>query len=426
MTVRGLRHPEISACRRRSMSAGALQEHWRTIAVQAWFTLSAAAFGLDDQHGAGDQPGAMAFTDEPEIRADRALPVVLVFRSTPIAAVAPIMMLIFGRGMSTSMAVVSVVSFFPMLVNMMRGLQICADRNAAELLYVYGAVALAATCGWCGFPMPCRTCSPDCASAGSSAILGRCFRNGSPGSKGLGNLILESGELRETELLWAAVLTSVAVALYRVLVHVGSREAAAALDPGVEAPHAHSLRNRCRAPDRARGRGRGHARTPTAVHATGVDACARPPRPRAQRRPRAGVLLLAGHSDGASFAMKANMHVYPDPGSRQRLAASMMLLLGRGAMRAGGHDRDHAVQQPTGPPPDLRPRPMRWRRRVRRLALFGAGKIAPAAIRYLGLVRSFEAIDIVGKGSERAASLAASIRQAAAVFKCRCSRLGQS
>jgi NitT/TauT family transport system permease protein/putative hydroxymethylpyrimidine transport system permease protein len=33
------------------------------------------------------------------------------------------------------------------------------------------------------------------------------------GSKGLGNLILESGELRETELLWGAVLISVAVAL---------------------------------------------------------------------------------------------------------------------------------------------------------------------------------------------------------------------
>src|SRR4051812_8121276 len=33
------------------------------------------------------------------------------------------------------------------------------------------------------------------------------------GSKGLGNLILEASELRETELLWAAVLTSVVIAL---------------------------------------------------------------------------------------------------------------------------------------------------------------------------------------------------------------------
>ena len=48
------------------------------------------------------------------------------------------MMLIFGRGISTSMAVVTVVSFFPMLVNMMRGLE-SADPNAAELLHVYGA-----------------------------------------------------------------------------------------------------------------------------------------------------------------------------------------------------------------------------------------------------------------------------------------------
>ena len=33
------------------------------------------------------------------------------------------------------------------------------------------------------------------------------------GTKGLGNLILDSGEMRETDLLWAAVLTSVVIAL---------------------------------------------------------------------------------------------------------------------------------------------------------------------------------------------------------------------
>jgi ornithine cyclodeaminase len=127
--------------------------------------------------------------------------------------------------------------------------------------------------------------------------------------------------------------------------------------------------------------------------------------------PKGSVLLLAGHSDGASFAMKANMHVYPDPGSRQRLAASMMLLWDAArcvpvAMIATTLFNNHRTAAGLAAAADaLAPE------RVRRLALFGAGKIAPAAIRYLGLVRSFEAIDIVGKGSERAASLAASIRQ---------------
>src|SRR5262245_30307743 len=99
----------------------AAQKHWRTIASQAGVTLSAAACGLAISTMLATSL-AIAFTMSRTV-AQTALPVVLVFRSTPVAAVAPIMMLMFGRGISTSMAVVTIVSFFPMLVNMMRGLQ---------------------------------------------------------------------------------------------------------------------------------------------------------------------------------------------------------------------------------------------------------------------------------------------------------------
>jgi ABC-type nitrate/sulfonate/bicarbonate transport system permease component len=49
--------------------------------------------------------------------------------------------------------------------------------------------------------------------AASSAILGAMLSEWITGSKGLGNLILDSGEMRETELLWAAVVTSITIAL---------------------------------------------------------------------------------------------------------------------------------------------------------------------------------------------------------------------
>ena len=49
--------------------------------------------------------------------------------------------------------------------------------------------------------------------AGSTAILGAMLSEWITGSKGLGKLILDAGEMRETELLWAAVITSVVVAL---------------------------------------------------------------------------------------------------------------------------------------------------------------------------------------------------------------------
>jgi ABC-type nitrate/sulfonate/bicarbonate transport system permease component len=49
--------------------------------------------------------------------------------------------------------------------------------------------------------------------AGASAILGAMLSEWITGSRGLGNLILDAGEMRETELLWAAVLISVVIAL---------------------------------------------------------------------------------------------------------------------------------------------------------------------------------------------------------------------
>jgi ABC-type nitrate/sulfonate/bicarbonate transport system permease component len=189
--------------------ATAFAVNWPVIASQAGFTLSAAALGLAVSTLFAAVV-AVSFTMSRNL-AQASLPVVMVFRSTPVAAVAPIMMLMFGRGIGTSMAVVTIVSFFPMLVNMMRGLA-SADRTAAELLHVYGASR------WqqlrlVRIPFALPYLFTGLRVAGSSAILGAMLSEWITGSKGLGNLILDSGEMRETELLWAAVLTSVAIAL---------------------------------------------------------------------------------------------------------------------------------------------------------------------------------------------------------------------
>jgi ABC-type nitrate/sulfonate/bicarbonate transport system permease component len=98
-----------------------------------------------------------------------------------------------------------------MLVNMMRGLE-SADRNAAELLHVYGASRWQLL-RFVRIPFALPYLFTGLRIAGSSAILGAMLSEWITGSKGLGNLILDAGEMREIELLWAAVLTSVAIAL---------------------------------------------------------------------------------------------------------------------------------------------------------------------------------------------------------------------
>lgn len=179
------------------------------IGTQTAFTLTAAALGLTVSTALATGI-ALAFSMNRNL-AQASLPVVIAFRSTPVAAVAPLAMLFLGRGISTSMAVVTIVSFFPLLVNLMRGLA-GADRNAAELMHVYGASRWQQM-RYVRIPYALPFLFTGMRIAASSAILGAMLSEWITGSKGLGNLILDSGEMRETELLWAAVITSITIAL---------------------------------------------------------------------------------------------------------------------------------------------------------------------------------------------------------------------
>ena len=134
--------------------------------------------------------------------------------------------------------------------------------------------------------------------------------------------------------------------------------------------------------------------------------------------PKGSVLLLAGHSDGAAFALKANMHVYPDSASGERLAASMMLLWDVTecrvrALLATTEFNNHRTAAGLAAAVDhFAPS------RVESLTIFGAGKIAPATIRYLMSVRPFRKLTIVGRGLKRASELAERTRRDPAFFDC--------
>ena len=184
-------------------------EQWRLILSHVGYTLSAAALGL-----AVSTTLAVAIATLFSVSAnakDALSPIVIIFRSIPVTAIAPIMMLVLGRGILTSIVVVSIVSFFPLLVNLSRGL-LSSDRNAEELLFIYDASK------WqrlkmLRIPAALPFLFTGLRVAGASAILGAMLSEWITGVRGLGNLILDSSEMRETPLLWAAVLISVFVAL---------------------------------------------------------------------------------------------------------------------------------------------------------------------------------------------------------------------
>lgn len=182
---------------------------WEQISARSAFTLLSAGLGLAVSALLASAI-AVAFSLRPTFE-QASIPIVLIFRSTPVAAVAPIMTLFLGRGIGTSIAVVTIIAFFPILINLMRGIS-ATDANATELLHVYGATPLQQMrLVRLRFAMPYLFTG--LRVSGTSALLGAMLSEWITGSPGLGKLILDSGEMRETELLWATVLTSVIIAL---------------------------------------------------------------------------------------------------------------------------------------------------------------------------------------------------------------------
>jgi NitT/TauT family transport system permease protein len=71
--------------------------------------------------------------------AERALmPVALFVRTIPIVAVAPVLVIMFGQGYTPKILIAALISFFPTLVNMVKGLE-SVDKQSLELLRVLSA-----------------------------------------------------------------------------------------------------------------------------------------------------------------------------------------------------------------------------------------------------------------------------------------------
>ncbi len=182
---------------------------WRVLSARAGFTMLSAFLGLLIS-GFFTASIALAFTASKRL-ARASMPLVIAFRSAPVPAVAPLIMLATGRGIGTSVLVVTIVSFFPLYVNLLRGLS-APDRNAVELMRVLGASS------WkqlqlVRIPYAMPYLFTGLRIAGGSAILGALLSEWLTGAPGLGALILSSGDMREVELLWAAVILSVLIGL---------------------------------------------------------------------------------------------------------------------------------------------------------------------------------------------------------------------
>jgi NitT/TauT family transport system permease protein len=137
-------------------------------------------------------------------------PLVLFVRMVPIVAIAPILVIMFGTGMTPKIIVAALICFFPTLVNMVRGLQ-AVQPQMLELFRV-----LSATKWQLFFKVRLFSSMPYFFSslriAATSAVIGAVVAEWIGSQKGLGFLIVQSTYNFNVPLLYATMVVTAAFA----------------------------------------------------------------------------------------------------------------------------------------------------------------------------------------------------------------------
>ena len=150
-------------------------------------------------------------------------PIVLFFNTIPILALSPIIILIFGLGMTPKIVIAAVICFFPTLINMIRGLE-SPTRNEHELFHVLSSTR--SEVFWrLRLPraMPMLFSSLRIASA--TAVIGAIVGEWIGSDKGLGALIIQATFNYQSDRLYAAIVlsSSLSILLFAIVVLIERR-----------------------------------------------------------------------------------------------------------------------------------------------------------------------------------------------------------
>jgi NitT/TauT family transport system permease protein len=138
-------------------------------------------------------------------------PIAVFIHTVPILAIAPILVLVFGTGYTPKIVIASLISFFPTLVNMVRGLKSVGPQTM-ELMRVLDASRLEVL-----FKARFQSSLPFLFSAlkvsAPACVIGAIVGEWIGSSYGLGAMILEATYNFRAPLLYAAVFACSALAL---------------------------------------------------------------------------------------------------------------------------------------------------------------------------------------------------------------------
>jgi ABC-type nitrate/sulfonate/bicarbonate transport system permease component len=192
--------------------AQAFDDDWGLLWDNAWVTLTEVLLGLAIAVTAG-VAFAIGMHLSRALR-DAAYPLLVGSQAIPIVVLAPIFVLAFDYGIGPKLAIVALICFFPITVNVLDGLR-AVDAEQLKLMRSFGASRLR-TLRAVELPAALPSFFSGLRVAATVSVIGAVFGEWAGADQGLGRLVLLGNNQLQTPRVYAGIviLTLMAVALF--------------------------------------------------------------------------------------------------------------------------------------------------------------------------------------------------------------------
>jgi len=193
----------------------ALRDDWSLLMHNAGVTLVEVALGLAIAVGAG-LAFAVAMHLSRALR-EAAYPLLIASQAIPIVVLAPIFVLAFDYGIGPKLAIVALICFFPVTVNVVDGLR-SVEPELLKLMRSLGASRLQ-TLAKVELPSSLPFFFSGLRVAATVSVIGAVFGEWAGADEGLGRLVLLGNNQLQTPRVYAGIviLTLMAVALFSLV-----------------------------------------------------------------------------------------------------------------------------------------------------------------------------------------------------------------
>jgi len=190
----------------------AFEDDWSLLWDNAAITLYEVAVGLGLAVALG-AAFAIAMHLSRTLR-EAAYPILVASQAVPIVVLAPIFVLAFDYGLGPKIAIVALICFFPITVNVLDGLR-SVDSEHLSLMRSFGASRMR-TLRTVELPAAGPSFFSGLRIAASVSVIGAVFGEWAGADSGLGRLVLLGNDQLQTPRVYAGVLilTAMAVALF--------------------------------------------------------------------------------------------------------------------------------------------------------------------------------------------------------------------